>query len=773
MIVAHQKRMEEIERQKKDMLENNIQKAASEYQKKHENDKNYKGFFTQGLEKNVSLTQNQIRQLNAMYDKEVADYSRMIMERQNKDDEYRLQYLEKYGYMYEQRAAIAEKYDKKIAKATNEWQKKSLEEEKKEALSSFALKQFQENINWDALLGDISRYTKKALKEVQKQIRAFMRTAEYKAMKPTDKQIIIQGLQKIDNATTVGIPFREFSQSIRELRDAQIDYDNKKNESDIIGNNQSLPDEIRQIALKREQEASERLKIAKDNAAKSGDILIDRLTLLTSSFAKLGSSANLSLSEIGNSVLTVLSGLGALSGDISGIIGAVISIMDIISKQGLDGFIKNLGSSILNYEKELVKWSPSGLLAQAFGVKFDANNSSWKAADSKYRELSSVWDDLINKKREYLNMSWGVEAENASQEILDLIEAETKAAQIAAIERVDAGSSAGSHSYGYRMWKGSYSSSAEDNKGKQNPGTNKSNINWRDVNVAVVQGLKEAGLGDVKFDDMKDLVNMTSDQLTWIKTNYAGLWSKMDTTFKGYLEDLITYGEYAQDTIQALKEQLVGTSFDTVFDDALSSLKRYADGAEDVFDEIGQNWQKMINNMVVNNVIGNKLRENLEKWYDELHDSYTDDNKLDTGEIEKLKKEYDDIINTAKTEIDALKKAGIIKDVEEDSQSATAKAVSNITYDQANVIDGRLTAIQICSEHQLEEMLVQSKYQERISTTLDDILRPTREIDNNIEIMLGIQSSMNEHLEAISENTKCLPSMASDISKMKKKIESM
>ena len=60
-----------------------------------------------------------------------------------------------------------------------------------------------------------------------------------------------------------------------------------------------------------------------------------------------------------------------------------------------------------------------------------------------------------------------------------------------------------------------------------------------------------------------------------------------------------------------------------------------------------------------------------------------------------------------------------------------------------------------------------------MSVSLDAISLPIQDIDANIETMVGIQTSMNEHLEAISANTKCLPTMAADINKMKKKIESM
>lgn len=776
MIAAHEKRMAEIKQQEKDMLENNIQKAAQEYQKQHQNDKNYKGFFTQGLDKEVSLTKDQMRQINALYGKEASEYSRMLQEKQNADDEYRLQYLEKYGYEYEKRAAITEKYDKQIAKAASEWQKKTLEEEKKQALLAFDLKQFQESIDWEALFGDLGRYTKKALKEVQEQIRAFMKTDEFKALNPTDKQVIIQGLQRVENASTVGLPFGEYGRALRELRDAKKDKEKADAEKEIADNSPKATDEIRQKAAENAKAAAERLKNAQDKADSSGDKLTDRLTLIASAFTKLGSSANMSLSEVGGAITGVLEGLGVIKDKVGGLIGAIIGILDAVGQQGLDGFLGNVLGSVGNALAGILtsKFSPIGMVGSAFGVKWQADYSKWQEADSKYRELSKVWDSLISKKQEYLNMSWGVEAQQVGDELQRLIELEKEQAILAAKARLDSGASAGSHKMWYRMWQGSYKSTRKDNIGATdyNAALNV-RINWQDVNESIEKGLREAGLGDAKFQGMEDLLYMTSDQLLWIKENYAGLWAAMDTTFRGYLEEIIQYGEAAEDSIEAVKEQILNTSLDNVFDSALSSLQKYADGAENVFDGINQNWQQMINNMLVNSAIGNRLRSELEAWYEQWYSAYDNDKSLDGQEIANLKEQYNEIIQKAKDEIDALREAGLVRDIDEDSQSATAKAVSNITYDQANVIDGRLTAIQICGEQQLTELQVHSKLQERMAVSLDEISMPMRDIDANIETMVGIQTSMNEHLEAISANTKCLPAMAADINKMKKKMENM
>lgn len=776
MIAAHEKRMAEIKQQEKDMLENNIQKAAQEYQKQHQNDKNYKGFFTQGLDKEVSLTKDQMRQINALYDKEASEYSRMLQEKQNADDEYRLQYLEKYGYEYEKRVAIAEKYDKQIAKAASEWQKKTLEEEKKQALAAFDLKQFQESIDWEVLFGDLGRYTKKALKEVQEQIRAFMKTDEFKALNPTDKQVIIQGLQRVENASTIGLPFGEYGKALRELRDAKKANERAEAEQEIANNSPKATDEIRQKAAENAKAAAERLKNAQDNANSSGDKLTDRLTLISSAFTKLGSSANMSLSEVGGAITGVLQGLEIMGEKAGGIVGAIIGILDAIGQQGLDGFLGNILGNVGNALTGILssKLSPVGMVGSAFGVKWQADYSKWQEADNRYKELSKIWDSLISKKQEYLNMSWGVEAQQTGEELQRLIELEKEQAILAAKARLDSGASAGSHKMWYRMWQGSYKSTRKDNIGATdyNAALNV-RINWQDVNESIEKGLREAGLGDATFQGMEDLLYMTSDQLLWIKENYAGLWAAMDTTFRGYLEEIIQYGDAAEDSIEAVKEQILNTSLDNVFDSALSSLQKYADGAENVFDGINQNWQQMINNMLVNSAIGNRLRSELEAWYEQWYSAYDNDKSLDGQEIANLKEQYNEIIQKAKDEIDALREAGLVRDIDEDSQSATAKAVSNITYDQANVIDGRLTAIQICGEQQLTELQVHSKLQERMAVSLDEISMPILDIDANIETMVDIQTSMNEHLEAISANTKCLPAMAADINKMKKKMENM
>lgn len=767
---AHRKRLEQIEQQRKDYLEQNISQAASEYQKQHENDKNYKGFFTQGLDKKVTLTADQSNMIKAQTDAEMENYKRLLQKKQEADEEYRLQYLEKYGYDYEKRLAIAQQYEKKIANASNEWQRKSLEEEKKSALSAFDLKQVTQMMDWETILGDIQRYSKKALKVVKEQISAFMKTNEYKALQPSEKKIIIDIQRQIDDNLESNV-FKRYSKAIAELKEAQQDFQSAKIGQEAAAKNPEASPQMKEFYNNRYTEALKRLNKAQAEADKSGSNLVDKLNLMVGAFGKL-SAENISIGELGSTVGDSLSSLGLIAEKTGSIIGMIAGAIDLLAQIELDDLIGGILENVVQAVGNVFQG-----IGNIFGIDFGlgkADYSGWQEADAKYRQLSEVWDSLIGKKKEYLNMSWGVEAQNVGEEILNLIEMDKQQAKLAAQARLDSGASKGSHSIWYRMWKGSYESTRGDNKGATDFYIDKNKgINWQDVNDSVVRGLKNAGLGNATFNSMYDMINMTSDQLLWIKENYAGLWSVMDTEFRGYLEQIIEYGDKAEDVIEALKEQVLSTSLDNVFDSALSSLQKYADGSEDVFDEMSENYQKMINNMLVKSAIGNRLRSELEAWYEQWYSAYDNDKSLDGEEIANLKQQYNEIIQNAKDEIDALREAGLVRDIDEDSQSATAKAVSNITYDQANVIDGRLTAIQICDEQQLTEIQIQSKYQERMSVSLDAISLPIQDIDANIETMVGIQTSMNEHLEAISANTKCLPTMAADINKMKKKIESM
>lgn len=407
--------------------------------------------------------------------------------------------------------------------------------------------------------------------------------------------------------------------------------------------------------------AVEKLKNAKGDTAKMGEG-IEGIGTAVSDFAPQAKQFSSDIANIfgydDSKVQSAIDGLEGLGESAAGV-GQIMS-GDII------GGVMTTASGISK-------------VVSAFDGLFGADYSEYAKAKERYELLSSIWDELISKKHEYLSESWGTEATKAADEALRLLEAEREQNRIMAEARLDAGASAGSHSIAYRMWKGSYGYDGQ---------------NWRDV----AQGIS-AALG-VNFGSMEDMLDMTGEQLQWIKENYTGLWTAMDSDFRDALGNIIKFGETEKDILQKTKEQLTGTSFDNVFSGFMDALNDLASGSEDVFDDVAGNWEKMMNKMVLNNVFGTKYKKMLEKWYDQWEAAYSGDKALTSAEIAGLRSSYNDLIRQAADEVDALKVSGLIGSSAASSsdKSASALGLDKISYEQADQIEGQLTAIQIAQQ---------------------------------------------------------------------------
>lgn len=373
------------------------------------------------------------------------------------------------------------------------------------------------------------------------------------------------------------------------------------------------------------------------------------------------------------------------------------------------------------------------------GILGTADYSAYDKLKSKYENLLNIWDELIDKKKKYLSESVADEVVRTEKEALDLINKQADAVKKLAQARLDAGKSAGSHSLWYRMWKGSYKFDGK---------------NWQDVagNIS-----KELG---VSFKGMGDMLNMSADQLQWIKENYSGLWAVMDGDFRGYLEQLITYGDQAQDIINQAKESLTGISFDNLKDSFLNTLLDMNSDAQDFTDDFVSYFQKAIMQRMLDNQFANRLQS--------FYDSFAEANKvggIDSAEYKNLQNDWNNIVS------DALKERDKLKDIfgwsgNPISQSSSKGSYETITQDQAGAIDGRLTGI-----HEVDLLIQQNTFQlVLLSTESNQLIRGYKEEFMAIRNVLvesrflweEIRDSNNELyeikdiLQEIKKNTKGL-----------------
>ena len=431
--------------------------------------------------------------------------------------------------------------------------------------------------------------------------------------------------------------------------------------------------------------------------------------------------------------------LGQIVGGASGAFSSAASTagaFDTLSKMKDLGFLEGAGPYAAAASAAL---SIGGSLIKAFGADY----SSYEKAKAEYDNLTSIWDSLISKKTEYMNIHWGTEATEASKEAQEMLKAEIEQTKVIAQKRLNAGASAGSHSIKYRMWKGSYKYNGQ---------------NWRDV-----AGEISSKYG-VQFNGMEDMLNMNADTLSKIKKDYTGLWANMDSDFRDYLEKLIQYGEKADDIIEALTEKLTGNKFSdfvSSWGDAMSTMANASDSLVDHFEE---NLKKTILNSMIENVYGDEIKALLKKTqgYAENGDNIKDSNGNVISEYTGA--EYTDVKNTTE---DLTKKMEATRDYlkkvygwSDNSSSSSRNSVKSITEETGDLIASYLNAIRLdCSVMRAE----QAKYYPEMSeiaksqlTQLNAIARNTLRNADAAERIESIFTEYNDNFNRVLNGTKSL-----------------
>ena len=431
--------------------------------------------------------------------------------------------------------------------------------------------------------------------------------------------------------------------------------------------------------------------------------------------------------------------LGQIVGGASGAFSSAASTagaFDTLGKMKGLGFLKGAGPYAAAASAAL---SIGGSLIKAFGADY----SSYNKAKAEYDNLTSIWDSLISKKTEYMNIHWGTEATEASKEAQEMLKAEIEQTKVIAQKRLNAGASAGSHSIKYRMWKGSYKYNGQ---------------NWRDV-----AGEISSKYG-VQFNGMEDMLNMNADTLSKIKKDYTGLWANMDSDFRDYLEKLIQYDEKADDIIEALTEKLTGNKFSDLVSSWGDAMSTMANGYEDLVDGFEGKLKDAILNSMIENTYGDKIKALLKKTqgYAENDDKIKDSNgnvisEYTGAEYADVKNSTDELSKQIEATRDYLKKTYGWSD---NSSSSSRNSIKSITEETGDLIASYLNAIRLdCSVMRAE----QAKYYPEMSeiaksqlSQLNTIARNTLRNADAAERIESIFVEYNDNFNRVLNGTKSL-----------------
>jgi hypothetical protein len=357
--------------------------------------------------------------------------------------------------------------------------------------------------------------------------------------------------------------------------------------------------------------------------------------------------------------------LGQITGGASNALGAASQVSGGLNALGL-GNLGPYGAAV-----------GAGLsVASSLIGAFGADYSEYNKAKQKYETLSSIWDSLISKKSEYMNIHWGTEAANASKEAQEMLESEIKQTKVIAMKNFNSGASAGSHSIKVRDW---------EKRG------------WKE---AAPEISKRYG---VKFDSMTDILDIDYKVLQQIKKDYAELWANLDEDSRTYLDKLIEYGEKSEDMIESLTEKLTGNKYSdlvSAWGDAMATMSNTSDNLVDHFEE---NLRNVILKSMIENLYGEKIKALIEKTKKYGDPNGGTEKKLDTAtgkvmseytntEMDEIGKDLADVTKQIEASRDYLKRYYGWSD---NSSSSLTNSVKGITEETGDLIASYLNSIRL------------------------------------------------------------------------------
>ena len=391
------------------------------------------------------------------------------------------------------------------------------------------------------------------------------------------------------------------------------------------------------------------------------------------------------ISKIGNAVVEFSGPLKEFSSNIGNIFG-----FDDSKIQGSIDAVSGLGQTAAGVGQIMSGDIVGGAMSAVSGISsvvsaldgmFGADYSRYNDMVEEYTRLNEIWDELIDKKQEYIDISYGVEADKVGEEALSLVEKQVEAYRLLGKERLNSGASVGSHSIGKRMVK------------------NTSSSDWQDIANALDMSVN-AAKEFIGTGRMTGLFDLTAEQLEKLKSEAPAFWAKMDGDVQEYLNGIIEGEERIEDIQNQVKEQLTQTTFDSVFDSFVDTLMDMDSSAKDFAEDFSEYMQRAI----LTNMVGEKFSKELQDWYDSFAEAGKDEEGITKGDMEELRKQYEEIVDAAVAERNKL--AEIFGWTgEATQQSASSRGSQTMSQDTGEEFNGRLTALQIAGEEIKTQMI--------------------------------------------------------------------
>ena len=658
-------------------------------------------------------------------------------------------YYEKYGTFLEKRKALGEKFMYETTGLDQDSAQYKLKvEEFKAANKALEFEEVKKQLNWEDVFGDLSSLSKSALAELQSQLETLIKN---------DKNLSIESIKAINEAinkvrdeqTKKGSLIGGLFTSVRNLKEKSQAAKTAQAQVQRVGGgslwkryqNASSAGEKAEIRAEKVYDpVTGELKTfgdMLDKAAKSTKDLSDAQKTAQSSIKSVGSGFT-AMSNMGKDVSNMLGKFGVTMPegfetmfDGFGEIGSALDSFDL-TKPGSFLDIGNYVRAITGVVSGVADVF-SGMFKMIFG-----KSDSLKAYENErkhYEKLSGIWSDLIEKKKQYVEMSFGDGAKEAIKEVEALYKAEEKSLQTLATKYLQVRNT-GAHSYGYRI--------------------------DRDLGTKGLQAMSQAA--GVQINSVSDLTNLSYDQLVAVKGADNGeYWAKLPVEMQDYLDKLIECKKATQDFQEDMKEKMTGIKFDDMYSNFMSVLEDMNSGADDFVNSVKDKMRKAL--------IDNTLGKEVEAWTKDFTERYqkqveADGGKLTEEDARKFQQELEEKSNyfTNKRN-DTLNNVGLGGEASDGSQTKGFAAASESSIEE---LSGRALAQTEALYQIRDNQLIDTLKYDKINDSLCQMINIERSRNEYYDTSIEIQRTSVSHLAAIEKNTNELYSMNERLAKIEK-----
>ena len=744
-----EKKLKEIDNDYKKRL-TEIGKQEAEFKKKNKE-----------AGKKVALTSAQSNALSKARDLATQEYNKKLDEVNREALTSMRDYLKEYGSLYQQKQAIAEEYEEKIAKAQTQGEKLSLLQQRKKDLQTIEINAIRQNIDWGSIFGDFGAMFKDQLEPTIEKLQELS-----KSTTDVNEQKTIQELiSKLQGSATVWDSdiFKKVSDDINSYQSAMQGYIDAQDRE--IEATKAVTKAQEDLAKAKKSGDTTSISKAEDNLSRAQGVLAtasNNVLEFGSSVQKASSDLQTSaqkavsqfqqlenglqgltsgsLKGVGNSILgldklfggnmqkdvanTLAKGIQGLLGKDSNaakvltealgdsgmageIISAILGILDIL-KDGFGTLISNLMDTVFGAVTGILDDALSGDIVMK-PLKSIGNNVSHILNTLSFGGFNSLFGGDGNAKKVNDTIERLTDRNTLLQQsIEDLTDAMEN--------------SFGSKATSY--YEQAYKNQQETNQNYLDiakaqasyHGSHHSwNAYWGGFGSDEMEWIKK----NVKSDFNGDLFSLSPEEMKLLRGNVA-IWEHIENTGKGNyggrltdkLNDYIDQAGKLEELSDKMKENLTQITFDSMKESFISDLMDMNKSAQDFADDFAEMMQKALLSYSMEDLINGDLKKLYDDWAALMK---AKNGQLTDADIEDFNKRYEDIVSEGIKRRDELSKVTGFTGTS--SQSATSGGWQSMGQETADELNGRFTALQIAGENISANMVTTVAQMETIVAT--------------------------------------------------------